>query len=266
MAVRVQDVVDALEERRADEASPNGADRLLFGDASAEVTGIAVTFMATLEVLEQAHAFGANLVISHEGVFYSHHHVLPVQEEEPVYHAKLEAITSLGLAVYRYHDGVHRQGIDGIMEGLVQALGWEGFVESHEPAAAVVSLPPCTVGELAEHVKRRLGLGMLRAVGNPAMTCSRVGLLVGYRGGGGLAIPLFERHRLDAVIYGEGPEWETPEYVRDAAHAGQAKALLVLGHAESEQPGMRLLADRLADRFPSVPVHFVPVAPVFTLL
>ncbi|RAP77446.1 Nif3-like dinuclear metal center hexameric protein [Paenibacillus montanisoli] len=264
MAVRIQDVIDIFEERSG--ASPNGADRLLFGDAGASVTGIAVTFMATRQVLEQAHEIGANMIISHEGLFYSHHHAMPLPEDGPVYNAKLEAITGHNLAVYRYHDGLHRGGLDGIMEGLIQALGWEDCVTEHEPAASVVSLPPCTVGELAEHVKRQLGLGMLRAAGEPTMTCRRVGLLVGYRGGGNLAIPLFERHRLDAMLYGEGPEWETPEYVRDAVYAGQAKSLLVLGHAESEQPGMKLLADRLGRRFPGVPVQFIPVAPVFTVL
>ena len=35
-------------------------------------------------------------------------------------------------------------------------------------------------------------------------------------GGGALAIPYFEAEHLDLIITGEGPEGETPEYVRDA--------------------------------------------------
>ena len=95
------------------------------------------------------------------------------------------------------------------------------------------------------------------------MTCKRIGVLVGYRGGGEQVIPLFENEGFDLVIYGEGPEWETPEYVRDAVRQGKKKGLLVLGHAESEMPGMRFLARELQDKFPGIPVHFLPQEPIF---
>jgi putative NIF3 family GTP cyclohydrolase 1 type 2 len=113
-------------------------------------------------------------------------------------------------------------------------------------------------------VKRRLGLSVVRVSGDLDAPCRRIGLLVGYRGGGANAIPLFEQERLDLVICGEGPEWETPEYVRDAARQGRARALIVLGHAESEAAGMRLLARRLAAAFPHIPVRCADEEPVFT--
>jgi hypothetical protein len=58
---------------------------------------------------------------------------------------------------------------------------------------------------------------------------------------------------------GELAEWETSEYVRDAAHAGQNRAALVVGHAASEEPGMKWLADWLRPRFPAVTVTHVPL-------
>lgn len=42
------------------------------GDPSTPVTGIAVTMMATLDVLGRAAARGDNLIITHEPTFYSH--------------------------------------------------------------------------------------------------------------------------------------------------------------------------------------------------
>lgn len=56
---------------------------------------------------------------------------------------------------------------------------------------------------------------------------------------------------------------EAPEYIRDASWQGRAKALIVLGHAESEEPGMKLLADRIQKQFPDIPVNFVAKNPVF---
>src|ERR1700722_4684037 len=42
------------------------------GNPDAEVKGVAVTMMATLDVLERAATAGQNLVITHEPTFYNH--------------------------------------------------------------------------------------------------------------------------------------------------------------------------------------------------
>ena len=42
------------------------------GDPDTPVTGVAVTMMATLDVLQRAAAAGANLIISHEPTFFGH--------------------------------------------------------------------------------------------------------------------------------------------------------------------------------------------------
>ncbi|WEK53025.1 MAG: Nif3-like dinuclear metal center hexameric protein [Candidatus Cohnella colombiensis] len=261
MTIIIQDVLDALTAPAT--AVPNSVDKLLFGNDRTIVSGIAVTFMVTQHVLEQAHRFGANLILTHEGAFYSHHHSLQIHADESVFKAKKQFIEQNDLAVYRVHDFLHRNYPDAIMEGLIRALDWEPYVNETFPTATVVTIPAISVSETAEYVKMRLGISTLRVVGDLTKSCSRIGLLVGNRGGSELAIPLFEQHRLDLIVYGEGPEWETPEYVRDAVHMGEDKALLVLGHLESEQPGMKRLAERLSKMFATVPVHFIPVDSVF---
>lgn len=45
------------------------------------------------------------------------------------------------------------------------------------------------------------------------------------------------RQELDLLIVGETNEWETNEYVRDAADMGLAKALIITGHQRSEEAG-----------------------------
>jgi NIF3 (NGG1p interacting factor 3). len=102
-------------------------------------------------------------------------------------------------------------------------------------------------------------------MGDLSMPCRRIGVSVGYRGGGELVVPLFENKILDVMVCGEAQEWETPEYVRDALHQGNHKAMIVIGHAESEMPGMKYLAQWLQENFPSVPVHFMPQEPLFKI-
>jgi putative NIF3 family GTP cyclohydrolase 1 type 2 len=136
----------------------------------------------------------------------------------------------------------------------------------HEPAATVLHIPSLTLERTAQYLKEKLQIPYVRVVGNPEMLCSRVGLLVGYRGGAALALPLLKDYNLDLVIVGEGPEWETPEYVRDAIHQGRNKAYIALGHAESEQPGMKELAERLRHQFPGIPVYFISQKPLFRII
>jgi putative NIF3 family GTP cyclohydrolase 1 type 2 len=256
MTVTIQDVLDKLMEP-VDRLEAT-VDTLKSGSPYTEVKGIATTFMATHRVLEQAVAMGANLLITHEGTFYSHLDRTESLERDPVYREKRRLIDESGIAIYRFHDYWHRYQPDGITAGLVQALGWQSYVEENKPASTILTIPAMTVREIAEYAKRKLAIPYVRAVGDLSMTCTRIGLLVGYRGGGALAIPLFEDEKLDLIISGEGPEWETPEYVRDAVYQGKQKALIVLGHAESEEPGMKYLAERLKMMFPSIPVSFIP--------
>ncbi len=243
----------------------NTVDTLKTGTPDMEVTGIAVAFTATHRVVRQALARKANLLIVHEGAFYSHWDSDDI-EHHPVHAEKWRLIRDAGLAVYRFHDHWHRYRPDGITQGLIQALGWESCVTENQATAAILTMPAMTVGDIAEEVKQKLGIGFVRVAGRLSMPCRRIGLLVGYRGGGALAIPLFEKENLDLILYGEGPEWETPEYVRDAVYQGRRRALIALGHAESEEPGMRHLADRMSEAFPGIPVHFIAENHVFHIV
>ena len=62
---------------------------------------------------------------------------------------------------------------------------------------------------------------------------------------------------------GEVREWETSEYARDAVAQGRDKALIVLGHAKSEEPGMAYLVEWLQPLVPGVTITHVPVGDAF---
>jgi len=266
MMITVQDVIDRL---TGQSGSPDtSVDEIVAGDGGAAVRGIAVAFIASHDVIARAAELGANLLITHEGVFYSHHEAGPAQlGGSPVVQGKLERIRSEEMNIYRLHDYPHRIVPDLITEGLVKALGWKDLLEKHLPTAAVVVHPEgMTVQGIAEYIKDRLQLPYVRIVGSRDTVCKRIGIAVGYRGGGQHAIPLYERERLDMLIAGEGPEWEAPEYVADAVAQGRDQALMLLGHGASEEPGMQLVADRLRDFFQELPVHFLPARPLFHII
>jgi putative NIF3 family GTP cyclohydrolase 1 type 2 len=241
-------------------------DNLIYGNPDTEVKAVVTTFSASQFVLEQAVALGANLVITHEGVFFTHQDERDWLEEDPVYQEKTRLIEQSGLSIFRLHDYVHRYKPDGIMLGLLRELGWESYVFTHQPAATILELPPVTLAEIAGQLKKALQISYVRVAGKLSMPCIRVVISVGYRGNSRQAIPLFQQEEVDLIIAGEGPEWETPEYVKDAVQQGRSKALIMLGHAESEAPGMKYLAERLSEQFPGLPVSFVRDPPAFYIV
>ena len=65
------------------------------------------------------------------------------------------------------------------------------------------------------------------------------------------------------LIVGEIDEWETSEYTRDALTQGRKRGLIITGHANSEEPGMKWVVDWLQPKFPGVTITHVPVGDPF---
>ncbi|MBW7458401.1 transcriptional regulator, partial [Paenibacillus sepulcri] len=66
-----------------------------------------------------------------------------------------------------------------------------------------------------------------------------------------------ESRDIDLLIVGETNEWETNEYVRDAADMGLAKALIITGHQKSEEAGMLTVVEMLREAFPELQIAFM---------
>jgi len=233
-------------------------DGFLAGDPCTPVTGVAVTVMATLDVLQRAAEQGLNLVVTHEPLYFDHQGTsdeVLAAESDPVYAAKAAFVAEHGLAVLHQHDSWHDRRPDGILTGTARALGW---LEAERPGdPGVYDLAPTTLGDLAAHVARSLDARALRYVGDPDASVSTVGLQPGFQGFA-LNRRTLARPDVDVVVIGEGHEWETGEYAADAVTAGLCAGVVVVGHAPSEQEGMAEYARWLTDLVPEVPVAFVP--------
>jgi len=113
-------------------------------------------------------------------------------------------------------------------------------------------------GDLAVKFKART----IRVVGSPGMKCTGVALVPG-ASGSAAQIRMLQRADVQVVLAGETPEWETVEYVRDAAAAGKQKGLILLGHANSEEAGMEYCARWLKTFITEVPIEFLPAGDPF---
>jgi putative NIF3 family GTP cyclohydrolase 1 type 2 len=255
-------IVDRIRTKAGVEVSPQTVDRFKAGNQDATVKGVAVTMMATLEVLKEAAKRGDNFVITHEPTFYSHRDTTGglEQESDAVLATKQKFIRDKGLIVWRFHDTPHAMKPDMVNAGVIDALGWAD--NRHEGSANVFDLPSTTLESLARMLKAKLGANAVKVSGDGNARVSRVVITHGFPGFAA------NRHALqgvsaDVLVIGEDHEWETIEYAVDAISAGQLKGLIVLGHIPSEQAGMEAAAKWIRSFVTEVPVHFIPTRDPF---
>jgi len=249
------EVVAAIQEHVGVPWKTDTVDTFKAGNPETRVTGIAVTMMATLDVLQRAAAKGQNLIITHEPTFYNHlDRPEGMDERDAVWKEKREFIEKNGLVVWRFHDYWHSRKPDGILAGMVQALGWEKYQSAENPH--LFTMPETTLEKLAVDVAKRLETPVLRVVGNPEMRVSKVALSPGSAGFQRETHAL-EMDNVEVLLVGETREWETVEYAADAASEGRKKALIVIGHVPSEQAGMEECARWLKTFVKNAPIEFV---------
>jgi putative NIF3 family GTP cyclohydrolase 1 type 2 len=234
---------------------PNTVDTIKAGNPKQKVKGIITTMFATADVMEQAAKRGANFIIAHEPTFYSHTDATDWLVEDRVYRYKNELLEKHGLVVWRFHDYMHALRPDGVQLGVLQAMGWEAYYNAAKPH--LLTLPQTPLQNIVTLVKSRLRIPHVKIVGDLKDTCSRVVLIPG-AAGGRMQMQALMQEQPDLLIVGEINEWETSEYVRDLRHAGVRTSLIVLGHIQSEEPGMEWLAQWLRPQLPGIGVHHIP--------
>lgn len=259
--ITARQVVAEIQKQVGVEWQKQTVDTFKAGDPDTPVKGIAVTMMATMDVLERASAQGLNFVITHEPTFYAHLDVpegLP--ESDPVWAEKRAFIEKHGMVVWRFHDHWHKRDPDGIEAGMVRALGWEKFQNPENQF--LFAMPETTLEQLAREVATKLDSPVARVVGEPQMKVSKVAFAPGAAGFQRQTY-LLERDDVQVLMVGETAEWETVEYAADAVTEKRDKALIVIGHIPSEQPGMEECTRWLKGFVKEVPIEFVPAKQPF---
>lgn len=249
----VGEIMDLFIAQVPDSPFPSTIDTLKTGTLEQHVTGIVTTMFATITVIRKAIELKANFIIVHEPTFYNHADETAWLEDDPVYQFKRKLLEENQIAIWRNHDYVHSLKIDGVQEGVVKELGWEKYYKQN----AVLDLPETTLGELMSHIKNKMDVSALRYVGDLSQRVSKILLLPGAIGGR-RQIDMLMKENPDVVICGESPEWETPEYVRNANEMGVKLGMIVIGHSASEEGGSEFMAEWVRENIQDMPVFHVP--------
>lgn len=289
--MKVKQIIDGIINKFGGVKFEQTCDQLMSGSFDTEVTGVVTTFMATVEVINEAIDCGANFIITHEPTYYTGLDQTEWLKGDPIYEEKKKILEEHGIAIWRFHDHMHAAPTDLIYDGLLKELGWEDYVikgiqsshcqeikkmpfkgleEVFKENPHCYEIPEISLKELAENFKKKLGIDAIQIVGSPNTKCRRVGILVGgvSLGIGGEEIPmvLMKEQNLDVIVCGDIIEWTLCPYIRDATSLGMNKAMLVLGHERSEEPGMKYMAEWLAPMLKDTPVQFVDTKEPFKYL
>jgi putative NIF3 family GTP cyclohydrolase 1 type 2 len=255
-----QEIVTRIRQRLADQGiswRTATVDTFKAGNPEAQVSGIATTGMATFSVLKRAAKAGRNFVITHEPTFYGHTDSTAEIESDPIYQRKAEIIKKHDLVVWRFHDHWHMRRPEPMTQGIFRELGWEPLMQ---PSSRTITVPATTVEGVAKLCESKLGIKALRVIGEPGTRVTTVGFMPGYGQLPGMMRLLGEA---DLVICGEQREWEGLYYAHDVVASGRPKGVIVLGHAISEEPGMKICAEWLKTFITEVPVELVPAGEPF---
>lgn len=235
-------------------------DTLKSGTPDQKVTGIITTMFPTVNVIKKAIKLNANFIIAHEPSFYNHTDDTNWVPGNSILKQKMALLQKNNIAIWRFHDYWHRHRPDGVGYGVLKKAGWLQYYKAGEP---LVVIPPATLKNITQHLKSSLGIDHVRVIGDLSQQCSRIGLIPG-AAGGQMQVSFVEKEKPDVLIVGEVHEWETAEYIRDAQSLGSKTALIVLGHAVSEEPGMEYLVEWLQPKLGGLKVTNIPSDSPFT--
>ncbi len=234
-------------------------DTLKAGSPDTRVTKAAVCCFPSVAVIREAAQWGAQLLITHEPLYYNH------WDEDrglPVEQTKRALIRESGLTIYRYHDHPHCAPEDMIRQGELRALGLRGtVVPTGQLGTGRLTLEePITPRELARLIEEKLRIRHVRICGVTDIPCTRITTAFGAPGD---MLSEFADWP-EILIVGEACEWATGEYARDAACLGLTKSLLILGHCGSEREGMHYVADLMQERLPQIETRFFDTPEVYS--
>lgn len=262
----IYEVIEKLKQWHQPFTKQDTRDTIKFGIANQECTGIAVTVCATAEVIRKAAELGANLIISHESIFFGDEFSLADFGENETIEKKQDMMLEHGIVVWRDHDHMHGMGKpfapervrpDYIFYGIMKELGWEKYVIGDTLKPTWYQIPETTVEELAQFFMEKFNVSGMRLVGSREGKVSTVFFCEHVSGRFDLQ-KMKDAVNADVMVPLEINDWTLTEYVRDTTTLGKPKTIMEMGHFNVEELGMKYMLQWLPEAIgEEIPLHFV---------
>jgi putative NIF3 family GTP cyclohydrolase 1 type 2 len=237
-------------------------DDFLYGDPDIELKNIAAAMMATQDVLEKAVKKECNLIITHEPLFYNHHHKFENLLDDAVYKSKEAYLRNNRLCVFHLHDNLHNSDFNFIDVGMAKKLDWEKYRIGG--SFKKFRIPEAKLERILGTLNVNLQPTAIKYVGDKDAVYENVvvswGFLMMENG-----VKLINSYENSVLITGETHEWEFVEYVHDATQMGFKKALIIIGHIPSEACGVEFFCNYLQEMFPARSIFYIKTNDLFKM-
>jgi len=233
----------------------NSDEGLLFGDEDNEVRRIQVSWMASLDTIENAHNVGANLMLVHEALFYTSRSRPKDYLSWSVNRKRKGLLSKYNISVVRFHGTLDEICI---LDDFAKALGLpEPCINERPPNkysfTKLYDIEPVSIETMIKRVKKVLLLDILRVTPcDLKKKVKRIGLPWG---GMGLSnnVSYQERllkHKPDLFIAGESDCYGFI-YAIDAGIP-----MIETSHEISENIGLKNFADKLKKDITNINITF----------
>jgi putative NIF3 family GTP cyclohydrolase 1 type 2 len=234
----------------------NGEEGILFGDPTADIRGVQVSWMGDVAAAKNAIRTGANLLLVHEAPFYPYPGIrsgIPPVDclSWPPNRVRTRLYNEGDLSVIRFHSTLDKICV---LDDFARALGLGEPTVKEEGLVQIYTVDAIPVADLIKDVKDRLGLDAVRVSGADDLNkpVRRIGLAVG---GCALFVNVgFQarllRHQPDVIIAGESDAYG----MLFATESGVP--MIETSHAVSENFGMRHFTDTLRQNLPDIRIEF----------
>lgn len=237
-------------------------DKVLYGNVDQECTGIVTSCWASVDVIKYVIEKGANLIISHEALFWNHgdHQEWLEESKNSVYLEKRKLLDDHQIVVWRDHDYIHSgipykgDYIDGIFLGLAKKMGWEDKlivnpINEFDPSLLCSTAysfdHSIKAKDLAKELIDTCHLNGIKLIGNSNADIKKAAVLFHVFGDANEAIKNTDKSDVDCLLSMELIDFTYAEYLRDSGMLGRNRVALGMGHFNLEEPGMEYMLEYL---------------------
>lgn len=239
-------------------------DKLLFGYPEDECTGIVSTIYASVDVIRKAIELGCNLIVAHEALFWNHGDHTDWLAGNESFEMKKKLMEDNHITVWRDHDHIHagisygKKRLDGIFFGLSKELGWDEYYPQVYGDAKIIVIPKTKTIDLIHHINKSLNISGMKCIGDIDGYSERIMIPSHIVGGDNELISQVERENIDTLLAMECIDYTAGIYINDSAQLGRNRRILVAGHFNLEESGMKWFAEEYLPAFiKNLPIHYV---------
>ncbi len=251
--IRVKDIIEYVESLTRH--TLNVDEGVQYGSLERPIKKVLVCWMATSSALEETGKTGSDLVIAHESLYYPYDAI--VRKDNPLGWEKWQTnvqrtslLMKYNLTFLRIHGSLDEICI---FDDFAKELGLGEAVKADD-LSKIYQIPTCTLKNLVEKVKKRIGIDEVR-VSAPNGMEQKVGRVGLPWGGLGLFVNVKYQQQLiekgcDVFIAGESDEYG----FLFSSECGIP--MIETSHVISENPGLKHFTNMLKDEFPQITVKF----------